>query len=468
MPAGSYAFKVALDGGWEESYGADGGAADVPLVLRHDATLTFSYDHASHRVAVAPAEQPTAEVTDADEAMAGTSLRTPLTRERFYFVMADRFANGDPTNDTGGLTGGRLETGLDPTHKGFFHGGDIAGLADQLDYIEGMGTTAIWLTPSFKNRPVQGSGRPGERGLPRLLGHRLHPDRPALRHQRRARGLHRRARTSAASRSSSTSSPTTPPTSSTTPRTAPTPTSPRRRRPTATPRARSSTTVRTPAARRSRSSTPRRRSPTRPVLRTEEDATVKVPAWLNDPTNYHNRGDSTFAGESSTYGDFVGLDDLFTEQPDVVDGMVDIYEKWVDFGIDGFRIDTVKHVNMEFWQEFAPAMRAEAAAGAATTTSSPSARSTTPTRRTCRRFSTEGRLDATLDFGFQGAGTGFAKGGATTRLRDFYAADDHYTDTDSNAYSTADLPRQPRHGPDRDASSPAAATSSSATGWRTR
>ena len=35
-------------------------------------------------------------------------------------------------------------------------------------------------------------------------------------------------------------------------------------------------------------------------------------------------------------------------------GMDDIYKTWVDFGIDGFRIDTVKHVNMEFWQQFAP------------------------------------------------------------------------------------------------------------------
>ena len=81
-----------------------------------------------------------------------------------------------------------------------------------------------------------------------------------------------------------------------------------------------------------------------------------------DPIERINiRGDSTFAGESSTYGDFVGLDDLFTEQPDVVDGMTDIYRAWVDLGIDGFRIDTAKHVNMEFWQEFAPAIRDHAA-----------------------------------------------------------------------------------------------------------
>ena len=40
--------------------------------------------------------------------------------------------------------------------------------------------------------------------------------------------------------------------------------------------------------------------------------------------------------------------------------MGDIYKKWVDFGIDGFRIDTVKHVNLEFWQKFVPDILAEA------------------------------------------------------------------------------------------------------------
>lgn len=88
--------------------------------------------------------------------LAQRSLRAPLTRERFYFVMADRFANGDPSNDDGGLTGDRLVTGLDPSDKGFFHGGDLAGLAGKLDYIKGMAATALWLTPSFTNRVVQG------------------------------------------------------------------------------------------------------------------------------------------------------------------------------------------------------------------------------------------------------------------------------------------------------------------------
>jgi glycosidase len=90
---------------------------------------------------------------------------------------------------------------------------------------------------------------------------------------------------------------------------------------------------------------------------------LKVPDWLNDPIWYHNRGDSTFAGESSTYGDFSGLDDVYTENPRVVRGMIDIYGGWIDrFGIDGYRIDTAKHVNPQFWQAFVPAMLARAKA----------------------------------------------------------------------------------------------------------
>jgi glycosidase len=90
---------------------------------------------------------------------------------------------------------------------------------------------------------------------------------------------------------------------------------------------------------------------------------IKRPAWLNNPIYYHNRGDSTFRGESSIMGDFVGLDDVFTENPRVVRGMIDIYTAWIDkYRVDGFRIDTAQHVNPEFWQQFVPAILARARA----------------------------------------------------------------------------------------------------------
>ena len=93
-----------------------------------------------------------------DAKLAAAPARHDDTREQFYFVMPDRFANGDTSNDTGGLTGSRLSTGYDPTDKGFYQGGDLKGLTKKLDYIKGLGTTAIWMAPIFKNRSVQGTG----------------------------------------------------------------------------------------------------------------------------------------------------------------------------------------------------------------------------------------------------------------------------------------------------------------------
>ena len=161
----------------------------------------------------------------------------------------------------------------------------------------------------------------------------------------------------------------------------------------------------------------------------------KTPAWLNDLTLYHNRGDTTFTGEDSLYGDFFGLDDLFTEHPQVVDGMIDIYETWVrDMRIDGFRIDTMKHVNDEFWQQFSPAvlqyakdvgkpdffMFGEVADG---------------TRPLTSHYTTHNQVQSVLDFPFQEAARAWvSKSGTSQALGDFFVDDDYYTDADSNAY----------------------------------
>ena len=52
-----------------------------------------------------------------------------------------------------------------------------------------------------------------------------------------------------------------------------------------------------------------------------------------------------------------------TEHPTVVDGFVDVYQDWIDLGIDGFRIDTAKHVNFEFWEKWSTEVLDYAARG---------------------------------------------------------------------------------------------------------
>lgn len=293
--------------------------------------------------------------------------------EVIYFVIPDRFADGDPGNNQGDIDGGRTDHGFDPTHKGFYHGGDLKGLTDRLDYISGLGATAIWLGPIYKNKAVQ--GRPGqetagyhgywitdftdvdphlgtkadlqefvdaahERDLKVYLDIIVNHTADVIYYEE----CHGQG---------------------------------------------ASDELGAPGAcpYRSKAEYPYTKSLDgetintgfeggRPALATAENferltnpnyaytpripegaETLKVPAWLNDPKLYHNRGDSAWYGENSIYGDFAGLDDLFTENPIVQNGFIEIYKQWItDYRIDGFRIDTAKHVNPEFWPAFNGAM----------------------------------------------------------------------------------------------------------------
>lgn len=80
--------------------------------------------------------------------------RPPATYQGFgsgdviYLITPDRFANGDPSNDS--LEGMR-ETGVDRQEDYARHGGDIRGIRDHLHYISEMGFTAIWPSPLLEN-----------------------------------------------------------------------------------------------------------------------------------------------------------------------------------------------------------------------------------------------------------------------------------------------------------------------------
>ena len=153
--------------------------------------------------------------------------------------------------------------------------------------------------------------------------------------------------------------------------------------------------------------------PYTPVIE-PEDADVKVPAWLNDPTLYHNRGNSTYTGESTTYGDFSGLDDLMTENPAVVNGFVDVYNDWVDLGVDGFRIDTAKHVNFEFWEKFTTAVRDHATAvGNPDFFMFGEVYDADPAKLS--PYLRDSDMNAVLDFTFQSAAANYAKGFSARR-----------------------------------------------------
>lgn len=75
------------------------------------------------------------------------------TADMIYLIMPDRFANGDPSNDSTAVTAEM------PARKEFFgrHGGDIQGIIDHLDYISDLGATAIWNTPLLLDDEPEGS-----------------------------------------------------------------------------------------------------------------------------------------------------------------------------------------------------------------------------------------------------------------------------------------------------------------------
>jgi len=358
------------------------------------------------------------------------SLRAPVTDENFYFVMADRFSNGSTGNDQGGLGSDPKVSGFDPTKKGFFNGGDLAGLLEKIDYIQGLGTTSIWLTPSFKNQAVNPEGNSaGYHGywitdftqIDPHLG--TNAELKALIDEAHSRGMkvyfdiitnHTADVISYQEDGNNYVSKDAVP---------------------------YKTAAGVPFDDRDYAGTDtfpdldaNTSFPYKPVLEPGEE-NLRVPGWLNDPTLYHNRGDTTFSGENGEYGDFFGLDDLFTEHPTVVKGMEDIYKSWIkDFGVDGFRIDTMRHVNNEFWQQFGPEVLSYAKEqgkdeffmfGEVYDTS----------KSFTSQYTTRNQMQAVLDFPFQDAARNFAsKSGDTRTLETFFAGDDWYTDADSNVY----------------------------------
>jgi pullulanase-type alpha-1,6-glucosidase len=441
IPPGSYEFKVATNESWSNpNYGIGGGGANVPFtVVVGGLPVTFSFNRNTSTPSVEVALPPPPPPEDA--ALVRPPASDPANQDEvFYFVLPDRFANGSAANDTGGIAGGELAHGFKPDNSGYYHGGDLAGLRQKLPYLKQLGVTAIWMTPVFKNRAVQcdpkqapsiASCSAGYHGYwitdftqidPHIGTNQELKDLIA---EAQGQGMrvffdiitnhtadvidyeggnydyvtrqdapYRDAGGNIIDDRDYLDAPAFP--------------------------------------ELNRYSFPRR-----PIFRTPADATVKAPAWLNDVTMYHNRGNANFDGtESDIYGDFVGLDGIFTERPEVVAGMIDIYKYWIrEFGVDGFRVDTVKHVNNEFWQKFVPAIRSYAA-----TRGKPNffifgeVFSGDPAYLSS--FTRDAAFPAVLDFDFNYSAGDFAVGSrGPDRLQGLFRGDDYYTTADQNAYN---------------------------------
>jgi len=292
-------------------------------------------------------------------AVHGNAQAVPATpkSEMIYFVMLDRFANGDTSNDYGsaGSSASLNQTGFLASDSGYYHGGDIKGLSSQISYIKSLGFTAIWVTPIVRQNTVQG-GSAAYHGYWGLGFDQVDSHLGTMQDWKdfvtaaHASGIkvildivvnHTgdivKYGTGNYAYEASNNAPY---------RTA-------------------TGTAFNPTAVAGLNTFPALNAATsftkRPYVESSQ-ANIKSPAWLNNVTNYHNRGDSTWNGESVQWGDFYGLDDLFTESPTVVNGWIAVCQKWItDTGVDGFRIDTAKHVNEAFWRAFLPAMRTSAA-----------------------------------------------------------------------------------------------------------
>lgn len=259
----------------------------------------------------------------------------PFAAHAVYFVMTDRFVNGDPANDQ------RDQGGAHPTFDRpvpgaparqsaniGYQGGDFRGLLDNAAYISDMGFGAVWLTPIVDNPdqaftggdPVEWGGMFQDRGKTGYHGywgvnfHVLdeHLPSPGLDFAALTRGLDEHGLLTVLDIVANHGSP----------------------------------------------------SFTMPVdqpgygeiydadRRLVADHQNLPPEQLDPEGNPLHR---FFHDEK----DLVQLSNLDDTNPDVLDYFVRAYSKWIGQGADAFRIDTIRHVPHPFWKAFNKRIRAE-------------------------------------------------------------------------------------------------------------
>ncbi|MDC4233265.1 alpha-amylase family glycosyl hydrolase [Actinomyces sp. B33] len=243
---------------------------------------------------------PSPSAADPAPSPAPASSPGPLAEgDVIYQVVVDRFADGDSSNnDTGNGE-------YDPQDLGFYHGGDWKGLTDKLDYISGLGVTAIWLSPVSEQQPVSKDGKEGS-----YHGYFTRDFATPNSHFGSATELQTLI-----------------------------------------------DTAHSKGLKMILDVVPNHTADYLDAGATSYTSAAYQPAPpLNDANYYHHNGDCAFDGTQSQEQiencDLGGLDDLDQSNPAVSDYLITTYRDWVDMGFDGVRVDAARSVPKPWLKKF--------------------------------------------------------------------------------------------------------------------
>lgn len=225
-----------------------------------------------------------------------------------YMVMIDRFANGDKETDN-------YNGNYNPDKPNGVHGGDLKGITQKLDYLQSLGITALWLSPvPTNNGQYHGYAAVHLKQVDPRIG--TMKDLQELIAQAHARGIYVFLDIVCNHMGFYIKHP------------------------------------------RHDWNYPKG------YKLAWADGKRYSPAPFDKLSAFHNHGNihNFHDRKELELGWFHGLNDIKTEDVKIQNALIDIYKWWIrKTDCDGFRIDTFKHVNIEFWQAFCPAIRDYAA-----------------------------------------------------------------------------------------------------------
>ncbi|MFK7999598.1 MAG: alpha-amylase family glycosyl hydrolase [Polyangiales bacterium] len=334
--------------------------------------------------------------------------------EVIYQLLTDRFQNGTARNDVR----------TSPGDLARYQGGDYQGIVDELDYLEDLGVTALWISPIVLNVDSD-AGVDGYHGYWQVDMERLNPhfgDLASLRamvnacHERGIKvivdivtnhmgqvfyyDINLNGRPDESVFGSGSTSPL------------------------------GRVTEYDPDydPRGIQSFTSLGEAGAAPISFFDMPDIYRVPpgpAIFRLPEAYNRRGRVTDfnISEQVVFGDFPGgLKDINTQNRTVREELIRVFTEWVLLtDIDGYRIDTIKHVEYEFWETFAPALRRNLAA-AGKNNFLMFGEAFDGDDALVGSYTTPGRLDSVFYFPqkFQVFGDVFMRGGPTTKIQELY------------------------------------------------